>query len=238
MEVVPSLTVLLPSRRPEGCRALVGAGAAKVLVERISNEPIELQATALEALRLLMAQPAGLEDCIREDALPSLLLRLESPAAEVRKQAALALAAFTAHTPEKIQAGAAALPPLLSMLGSGDRSVTARCAASAALMSLTTETGCKRAAAEAGGAMVLSTALSECIEAEGLGEADWGALAVNLLQALAHVAEHPGARRQLKERKATARELALLEGSSDARVRKHAARTGAQINWAPGANVA
>ena len=226
--------VLELAKNPDGCRALIQAYAVKVLIARISNEVPPLQGLALMALQQLMVQRDGVAHAISEGAMAVIIPILSSQEQLAREKAALALGALTTEFPEKREAGPSALQPLVTMLA--DEALSARHAASSALMSLTVENSVKELAIGAQVPEALDVALDECVRNETLPEGDRdkliSALTVNLVQTIDQVAEHPKARRYFKS-KGTLRKLQQFETSSNIHVRKHTSKAIAQITWMP-----
>lgn len=224
--------VLELGKSPDGCRGLIGASTVKLLIARISAEVPLLQSLALMGLQQLMTQRDGLADAIREGAMGVLIPILSSAEGLAREKAALALACLTTELHEKKQAGPSALPGLVAMLA--DEALTARHAASSALMSLTVDNTVKEMAIGAGVPEALGAALDECLENELLPEEKRdklvAALTVNVIQAIGQMAEHPKGRRYFKSKGALPKLQQILL-SSNPHVRNYAAKATTQVTW-------
>ena len=227
------------AKAADGITALVNGGCVKMLVDRSQTAPgggpvvPAVQALVVTALGRICQRDTGLDEAIKEGAVPAAVGMLQADLKETRVQAAQCLAVLTHNQSEKdVALKAGVMPPLASMLQSGDPEMTP--AAAAVLMSMSNgSNACKTEAVKAGCVSALQPLLANSVAMLRAGALDYetSALTVYVTKCMAVLADAPVGRKQLK---ASLANLELLaQDGVEPLVQKHAIIAIERIKWKP-----
>jgi len=201
-------------------RALVAAKYPAVLVAKAGSEVEAVQPLVLRLLTKCLGD--GLSDALAVKAVPTCIALLTSPATAVRKEAAATLNVLCFAEMAKIDAiGGDAVAKLCALLTDAD--VGVRAAAAGALAAVTTTDAGKKAIIPAQGVVPLMALLASESSTDGVR--------LNTLKAMANVAVHPTARKQLKDDAENVATINRLTAEGSKLIQKHALLTKKAVGW-------
>jgi len=211
-----------------GVRALVASNYPAMLVSKAANEVVAMQPLALKLLRNCLYDDQGLEDALGHSAVETCITLLGSFDTSVRHEAANTLSTLCFAEMAKMSAiQGDAVTVLITLLRDSEQHV--RCAATGALMAITTTDEGKRAMVPPltdGEIESVSLLILLLHETHDL-------LITNTLKCISNVAVHPLAREQMKNSKECLESLSQFCVSDHPLIAKHAIIAKKAVLWRP-----
>ena len=233
------------AKHRECMHPLVSSGFVKLCIDRCVSAPDggpptpAFQASAAKALGRICQKPEGLDEAIKNGAVPVAVDLLDNKEVDVRREAGFCLAALTFGQDEKrVALDAGVFRKIVVMLGDADEG--AQTAAAAVLMSMCNgtrtpdgENACKPAAVSAGVVKALAPLLDIGLGLElsnSMNEKTCS-LTVYACKAMASIADSPKGRKQLQQM--CLEQLQVLTKSVEPLVAKNAIIAVERITWTP-----